>query len=175
MEDKENAYKRKGERVKEVRKDAGFSRAELAERINCEKGTLAAIEQGHRNLTLENAELIAKECNVLTNYLLLRSDYKSQQEQHQAAINRLQNLDVMWTEFIKHIAICSGYEMKECENGHPKENGEFNIVIEDPYLIFENDSCSYSFTMRDTNIFMEDISRYAQLRLQMMFERKKRS
>ena len=173
MEDRENAYKRKGERVKEARKVAGLSRAELAARINCEKGTLAAIEQGHRNLTLENASLIAKECGCSETYLLLQSEYRTQKEAIQAVIGKMQNLDAMWMAFIKHIALISNYEMIPCKNGHEQADGSLSIDPQAPYLIFENDSGSYDFTMRDINIYMEDVTRYAELRLQMMIERKK--
>lgn len=97
----------------------------------------------------------------------------TEKEAIQAIIGKLKILDVMWTEFIKHIALRSGYEMKECENGHPAKDETMVIDTETPYLSFENGSDSYDFTIRDTNIFIDDISRYAELRLKMMLERKK--
>lgn len=177
MGDKENRNKEVGKRVKLIRRRYKITQNQLAEDLGYKGLTpdkvIRAIECGDRSLTAEKLQLIVDKYGVSADYLLLNSIYMTREEAIQAMIGQLKNLDVMSTEFIRHIALCSGYEMKECENGHQAEDEIMVIDPEAPYLLFECGSDSYNFTIKDTNIFMEDISRYAELRLQMMFERKK--
>lgn len=177
MENKENRNKIVGERVKQVRKRYKITQNQLAEDLGYKGLTpdkvIRSIEHGDRGLTNEKLQIIVDKYGVSADYLLLRSDYMTKEEAVQSLIGQMQNLDVMWTEFIKHIALRSGYEMKECENGHQADNESLVIDTEAPYMKFKNESDSYSFTIRDTNTFIDDISRYAELRLQMMLERKK--
>lgn len=177
MENKENRNKEVGKRVKLVRKRYRITQNQLAEDLGYGGLTpdkvIRAIEHGDRGLTNEKLQIIVDKYGVSADYLLLQSEYMTRKEAVQAMIGQMQNLDVMWTEFIKHIALLSGYEMKECENGHPAKDETMVIDTEAPYLSFENGSGSYDFTIRDTNIFIDDISRYAELRLKMMLERKK--
>ena len=177
MDDGKNRNKIVGERVKQVRKRYKITQNQLAEDLGYKGLTpdkvIRAIEHGDRGLTNEKLQIIVDKYGVSADYLLLRSDYMTRKEAVQALIGQMQNLDVLWTEFIKHIASRSGYEMKECENGHQADNETLVIDTEAPYMKFKNESDSYSFTIRDTNTFIDDISRYAELRLQMMLERKK--
>lgn len=166
-------YVESGDRIRKARQHKGIKREELADAIHCSPGLIASMEQGVRALRYENAVSIAQICGVRVEWLFTGSEPMTEKEAIQAIIGKLKILDVMWTEFIKHIALRSGYEMKECENGHPAKDETMVIDTETPYLSFENGSDSYDFTIRDTNIFIDDISRYAELRLKMMLERKK--
>lgn len=170
MEDRENTYKRKGERVKEVRKAAGLSRAELAERINCEKGTLAAIEQGHRNLTLENAELIAKECNVLESYLLLRSDFKTDKEVRESAILSLHKIDVMWTRFLEIVSDNAGYTFIPNESYSLTDAGALKKL--NYFCLKDSAGKEIWFSFDDMKDYLSDIQEYASMRLNRIIHRK---
>ena len=177
MESKENRNKEVGKRVKAIRERYKITQNQLAEDLGYKVLTpdkvIRSIEHGDRGLTNEKLQIIVDKYGVSADYLLLRSDYMTEKEAVQALIDQMQNLDVLWTEFLKHIALRSGYEMKECKNGRAADNELLAIETEAPYLTFENGSDIYSFTIRDTNTYIDDISRYAELRLQMVFERKK--
>ena len=110
MENKENAYKKKGDRVKEVRKLAGLSREDLAKRLGYSRGLVDAIEQGRRNLTYENAERIAAECKCSVDYLLLRSDYRTSTEMYKAMSDRSEKISLMWKVFLSRVAESIGYD-----------------------------------------------------------------
>ena len=110
MENKENAYKKKGERVREVRKLAGLSREDLAKRLGYSRGLVDAIEQGRRNLTYENAERIAAECKCSVDYLLLRSDYRTSTEMYKAMSDRSEKISLMWKVFLSRVAENIGYD-----------------------------------------------------------------
>lgn len=49
-----------GERVRSLRKRAGWTQVELAERLGLDRSYLADIERGRRNVSLRNLDLIAK-------------------------------------------------------------------------------------------------------------------
>ena len=163
-----------GKRVKEVREAKKLSQAALAEKLFLSQNAIAKIEKGKTaKINLEHIHKIAEQCGCSEDYLLLRTEYRTRKESVQALIGKMQNTDAMWTAFIDYVALLSGYSMKVCENGHEQADGSLSIDPQAPYLIFENGSGSHDFTMRDINIYMEDITRYAELRLQMMIERKK--
>lgn len=167
MENREKSYKTKGQRVKEVRRAAGLSRDELAEILGYSRGLVDAIEQGHRNLTLENAEKIAAACNVLEDYLLLKTDFKTHAEAIRDNIHKLQNDDVMWMAFIKHITLYAGYEFKEADR-----DGISSVDVNAPYIVFKRPEAEKWLSLRETNYFIDDIERYAEMRLKTIFDRK---
>ena len=110
MENKENSYKEKGKRVKEVRKLAGLSREDLANSLGYSRGLVDAIEQGRRNLTYENAERIATVCKCSVDYLLLRSDYRTSTEMYKAMSDRSEKISLMWKVFLSRVAESIGYD-----------------------------------------------------------------
>lgn len=165
-----NAYKEKGRRVRLSRKQANMSREELAERIHYEASTIAAIEQGARNLTLECAERIAHACNVSLDYLLLRSVFMTRQEEIQTLVEQLQLEDDMWVDFIFYIAsrnlcLVKPADRTNCEKGD----------IHSPYMLFEKDDKMYALSLREINDFMREVERHSVLSLQIMLERSRRN
>lgn len=175
--EQENQNKLVGERVKLIMERFGLTQKELGIRIgyggdNPDRA-INNIVHGRRELPPKKRDRINDEFDLNPDYLLLRSPYMTQKDVVQALVGQTQKADVMWTAFIKYISLRSGYAMKEGKGVHEQADGSFSIDLQAPYLIFENDSCSCDFTMRDINIYMEDITRYAELRLQIMIERKK--
>jgi transcriptional regulator with XRE-family HTH domain len=49
-----------GERIRQLRKAAGLTQAELAERADMDYKYLGGVERGERNITIDNVERIAK-------------------------------------------------------------------------------------------------------------------
>ena len=168
MVDKGNTYKERGKRVKAVRRTAGLSREELANILGYSKGLVDAIEQGHRNLTLENAEKIAKACGCSEDYLLLRSEYLNKDEERRALIGKIQSNDVMWTEFFRHIALVIGHTMKEADRTDVSP-----ADVHSPYLVFVKDGDAKSLSMREVNVFISEVEQHSGLALQMLIDRKK--
>ena len=66
------------ERLKDLRKKAGLSQAELAKRIGVSKSSINMYERGEREPGLEILEAIADFFNVDMNYLLGSSDVISE-------------------------------------------------------------------------------------------------
>lgn len=165
-----------GKRVREVREAKNLSGEELGARINRSQNAISKIERGlTAKVNIDNIRLIAKECDVSEDYLLLRSDYKTRKEEIQAIVGKMQDNDVMWMEFMKYIATYAGYKMSNCDNFNNMGECVFDAKkLNEPYLLFENEASSCNISIRDTNIYMEDITRYAELRLNMMIERKKK-
>ena len=152
-----------GKRVREVRKEKGLSGEALGEAIHRSQNTISKIEMGKSGATIENLRAIAKECGVLEDYLLLRTDYKTKAEFLKDTINKLQETDLMWRAFLNHIAIVSGYEYTEL----PHQNG---VSLDEPYILYSKGKESYSLSMKEINAYMKDIEWYASLRLQKMID-----
>lgn len=63
-----------GERVRGLRARAGYSRRELAERLQIGEATIARIEDGKQDPSTEIAAKIARFFNVSTDYLIGLTD-----------------------------------------------------------------------------------------------------
>lgn len=58
------------DRIKEVRKDAGLTTREMAERLGVTSGSVSLIETGKRNVTRQIITAICREFKVSENWLL---------------------------------------------------------------------------------------------------------
>ena len=65
-----DVLKRFGNRVRELRKAAGYSQEEFADRCDLDRSYLGGIERGERNLALRNIEQIAKALGLSISDLL---------------------------------------------------------------------------------------------------------
>ena len=54
----------KGIRLKECRIEKKLSQSDIAEILNCSSNHISMIERGERNLTYENAQILAKHQDV---------------------------------------------------------------------------------------------------------------
>lgn len=157
-----------GRRVREVREAKGLSGEELGARINRSQNAISKIELGQTaKVNLDNIRLIAVECDTTEDYLLLRSPYKTHQEEVRALIGQMRNNDAMWTAFLKHIALYSGYEFDEADR-----NEISSVDVNAPYIVFKKFGSEEWLSMRETNTFINDIERYAEMRLKTIFERR---
>ena len=59
-----------GQKVKEIRKEKGFSQEDLATKSGLHRTYISDIERGDRNVSLKNVEKIAKALNIPIDYLL---------------------------------------------------------------------------------------------------------
>lgn len=62
------------ERLKELRKAAGFNQTELGEKLNCQRTRIADLERGKSTPSLEDIEILCREFDVSSDYLLGLSD-----------------------------------------------------------------------------------------------------
>lgn len=69
MELKQEILIKFGERVREIRKEKGFSQEELAHKADLHRTYIGMIERAEKNITLVNIEKIANALNVSINNL----------------------------------------------------------------------------------------------------------
>jgi transcriptional regulator with XRE-family HTH domain len=67
-----------GEAVREARKKIGLSQEELAERADLHRTYIGMIERGEKNITMLNAEKIAKALEHKLSTLIKRAEHLSQ-------------------------------------------------------------------------------------------------
>ena len=154
-----------GRRVRQVREEKHLSGEELGARIHRSQNAISKIELGQTaKVNLDNIRLIAKECDTTEDYLLLRSNYKTREEEIRALIGQMQNDDTMWLAFIKYIALFAGYTMKD------KSSMD---ITPSPYMVFERDGQEEHFSLEDVNDFIREVTKHSGLSFQMMIDRKK--
>lgn len=64
MSQPRDVLERFGERVRELRKNAGYSQEAFADLCNLDRTYVGGIERGERNLSLKNIELIARTLGI---------------------------------------------------------------------------------------------------------------
>lgn len=65
------------ERLKALRKAAGFNQTELGEKLNCQRTRIADLERGKSTPSLEDIEILCREFDVSSDYLLGLSDVRT--------------------------------------------------------------------------------------------------
>ena len=70
MDSKQNILIKFGERVREIRKEKGFSQEELAHKADLHRTYIGMIERAEKNITLVNIEKIANALEVNIKELL---------------------------------------------------------------------------------------------------------
>jgi transcriptional regulator with XRE-family HTH domain len=61
---------RLGNRIRKLRKQRGWTQAEMAERVGIDRSFLADVERGKRNVSILNLDLIAKGFNLSLSRML---------------------------------------------------------------------------------------------------------
>jgi transcriptional regulator with XRE-family HTH domain len=61
---------RLGNRIRRLRKQRGWTQAEMAERVGIDRSFLADVERGKRNVSILNLDLIAKGFNLSLSRML---------------------------------------------------------------------------------------------------------
>lgn len=172
MEDnKKMIAKERGRRVRQARKAKNLTSDQLSELIHCSRNNLLMIERGERGLTLENADLIAAACDVLPDYLLLRSDYMTAKEKLEKEVLLLHQDSVMWSRFIETIACCAGYSFEKKEKWKITDVGALKELASCGFI--DSDGTETTFNMYDVNDYVEDVQAYAVMRLQRMIQKKR--
>ncbi len=165
---KEKRYVESGDRIRKARLYKGLRRDELADAIHCSSGLIASMEQGVRALRYENAVSIASICGVRVEWLFTGAGHMTDKEAVRSIIGQMQNLDVMWTEFLRHVALIAGYTMQEVDRSSASP-----ADVHSPYLRFVKDGDAKSLSMREVNVFISEVEQHSGLALQMLFDRKK--
>ena len=76
METKQKILIQFGNKVREIRKEKGFSQEELAHRANLHRTYIGMIERAEKNITLLNIEKIANALEVNINELMILNNGK---------------------------------------------------------------------------------------------------
>lgn len=155
-----------GRRVRAARKDCGLTGEQLGAMIARSQNTISKIERGLNSATPDNIRAIARACGVSEDYLWLRSDFKTESEAIRASVEQMQKDDVMWTAFLKHIALFKGYQMVIPD----RDSGEI-YTRDTEYLAFEKDGKRYALSLSSTNFLIKDVVEHSGLALQMRLER----
>lgn len=172
-DEKKNRAKKTGLRVKEARKAKGLSQERLAELINRTQNSISMIERGERDLTKDNAILIAEACDVRLDYLLLLTDYMTEQEEI------LSDFQLSYYEIsqeypmMQYLAGRAGYMMIDSDMIGKKETGKRK---EKPYCYFvgTDNNEEVAFSSDDFKELLEDIEEYSKLRITRMVNKKRR-
>jgi transcriptional regulator with XRE-family HTH domain len=69
-----------GKRIKELRKKAGFTQAEMAEKLNISVSGYSKLEGGYRGLSIENCLVISKELGVSCDYIIMGVEHQIKQD-----------------------------------------------------------------------------------------------
>ena len=72
---KDQARKRLGQRIRELRQALGLSREELAEEAGIYRTYIGAVERGERNISLDNIIALARALKVSASELLRGVDH----------------------------------------------------------------------------------------------------
>ncbi len=169
--EQENQNKLVGKRVKLIMERFGLTQKELGIRIgyggdNPDRA-INNIIHGRRELPPKKRDKINDEFGLNPDFLLLRSEYMTKQDERKAAIGKMQHADYMFAAFIRHIAMTAGYTMKEADR-------ESVADVSGPYLTFERDGEQEHFSLREVNDFIKEVTEHSRLGFEMMIDRKRR-
>ncbi len=82
-----------GLRLKKVRESAGFSQRDLAEKCGWGASRIGNYESGTRSISVEDAELLARELPTTPYYLLFGESYSSQESGNGQVLGNMQTWD----------------------------------------------------------------------------------
>jgi transcriptional regulator with XRE-family HTH domain len=108
---------RPGNRLRDMRKAAGLTQAELADRVGASQEALSNYENGRRPLTLEWMRIFARElrCNVAD--LLDDADNPDRLDaEERELVHRYRSADELQREMIGRVAAPAGYRGQERED-----------------------------------------------------------
>lgn len=90
----------KGIRLKECRIEKKLSQSDIAEILNCSSNHISMIERGERNLTYENAQILAKHLDVLADYLMGNAYYKTSLEESESSFEYIKREDNSFRRYL---------------------------------------------------------------------------
>ena len=149
-----------------------MSQERLAELINRTQNSISMIERGERDLTKDNAILIAEVCDVRLDYLLLLTDFMTEQEEVLSDF-QLSSYEISqeWP-MMEFLASGAGYMMIDSDMISKKKSEKRK---EKPYCYFVgNDNEEIAFSYDDFKELLEDIEEYSKLRITRTVNKKRR-
>ena len=79
----ENIDRQIGERIKQLRMENGFTRAELGDLVGLSLSGLAKIERGERTLTIQNLRNMNEVFQSSADYIIYGEQYTEEEKEHQ--------------------------------------------------------------------------------------------
>ena len=160
----ENVNKVCGERIKECREHRKLTREQLAKDAFLSPRTIAAIENGSRNLTKSNAILIGNILGVSPEYLLGESNYKNLSDEWNHVNDEIARECDFMVSAIRSLALLNGYELK-CSDpadgtlyGYFKARREMVTFVKDGQEVFTlSDSALVNMGNLLSDFFMSNI------------------
>lgn len=95
-----------GQRVKELRKQNGYTREAFAEALSVSPRFLANVESGEAGVSLSNLKNISLLLNVPTDYLIGITNPEDSDLSRQLAINKINSLDDKYLCYVNTILNC---------------------------------------------------------------------
>ena len=82
-----------GPRIAALRREAGLSQAELAQRLGISASAMGMYEQGRREPSMETVVAMARVFGVTTDYLLTGAPGEQEQDFQELLLNRISSAD----------------------------------------------------------------------------------
>lgn len=97
------------DRIKELRKEKGITQVDLADAMGLSKGTVAMWEVGKREASFDTLDKLADYFQVPIDYLLGRSDDKSETSYKEDFIERILGHERKYDELFQNIKMLDDY------------------------------------------------------------------
>lgn len=173
---KRKPNKELGMRVKVLRKQAGYTQAELAEKLHFDsEKTIAAMENGRRNITYKTAEALADLFKIDIYYLLDENvQFTTAAERYKAAIDSRNNNEEIQANAIKCLSALIGYDVDvKCIYGKNSNSQKQNIsdFFSDMrnYATFsKNGKKQFSLSFEETQQLITNISEIYQSNIDLL-------
>lgn len=117
-----------GKRLKECRIEKGYTQSELAEACPCSVQHISYIENGKRGMSRELAYRLSQILLVEENYLLLKSDFKTNDEKYEYNQKLVTDTDICAIKFLAHI----GYHFSFLPRIEQISDGANKLFEEEP-------------------------------------------
>lgn len=95
-----------GKRVKELRKQKGYTREKFAEMLSVSPRFLANVESGEAGVSISNLKNISLLLNVPTDYLIGITNPENTDLSRQLAINKIDSLDDKYLCYVNTVLDC---------------------------------------------------------------------
>lgn len=142
----------KGKRLKECRKENGFTQEELAEKVSCSSNLISMIECGKRNLTEDLAVDFSKLLHVSKDYLLAKNNYKTIRDERKKALALYSQADTAFKLYLQSFGIDVYVHLKGLDtmsedeqylNNQPISFHDYNTSpdVLEPFKLDGEDAC----------------------------------
>lgn len=175
MDEVENQNKIIGERIQRIIDRFGLTQKEFGIRIgyggDSPDRAINNIVHGRRPLPASKIQRINDEFQLNPDYLLLRSNDMTVRDKRESLVLDMHKEGYMWRSFLEIISDNAGYTFEPEKSFKLTVAGALESL--DSCTLKDGEGNTVVLNLNEINDFIEDISRYAELRLQMMIERKK--